>query len=435
MLQKLINKLLQIYKTPVREFTGAQKQIFRFCKIVILSTRSFIEDRCILRASALTFYSLMSIVPVIAMSFAIAKGFGYQLHLEKELLERFKEHKEFIEQVIIFSKNFLEDTKGGIIAGIGLVVLFWSVIKVLNHIEGALNNIWGITKQRSWRRKFSDYFAMMFIGPIIFLMAGSVTVFIVGKLKTYVEGLSLHETISTPILFLIQFSPYGLIWVLFTFIYIFMPNTKVKISAAFMGAIVGGSAYQIVQWIYLKFQISAAKLGAIYGSFAALPLFLVWMQLSWIIVLAGAEMSFAWQNFDIYEFGDKKKNISHRMKILLSLFVVHICVKRFLYGEKALNLKQIHKVTNVPLFFLNTILNELVDCKVLVQSQENGMGFQPARSLMNLKVKDVIDQLERHGIDEIPNIQYEKKEVFDKILDRFSDTLANCSDNILLKDL
>ncbi|PIS01181.1 MAG: YihY/virulence factor BrkB family protein [Chlamydiae bacterium CG10_big_fil_rev_8_21_14_0_10_35_9] len=435
MLKKVKDWALKLYYTPVEEFHGVKKKAYRFIKLLILSVQSFIKDKCILRASALTFYTLMSIVPIIAMSFAIAKGFGMQAKVESELISRFQEHEDVIKQIIVFSKNLLENTKGGLIAGIGTVVLFWSVVKVINHVEGAFNSIWYVKKQRNWKRKFTDFFTIMFIGPIVFFVASSVTVFIVSKLEAYVKGIGLYESVSSSIIFLIQLTPYALIWALFTFIYIFMPNTKVKFLSALVGALIAGTVYQVVQWGYFKFQISASKYGAIYGSFAAIPLFLVWLQLSWIIVLAGSEISCAWQNFEIYAREGKDKPLSHRLKILLSLWVTHLCVKKVQNNEGPITLNQIYKQTKIPLFILNSILNDLVDCHILVFTENEKSGYMPEKTLLELKVKDVIDQLENYGLKDIPNTEYEMNQKFMEIMDSFSKAVASSPNNILLKDL
>jgi len=436
--KNLKNKFESFLKTPASNLKGYRKRLVKVIKIFIISVHAFFKDRCTLRASALTFYSLMSIVPVIAMSFAIAKGFGYQAVLESELRERFAEHQDVLNQVITFSINLLENTKGGLIAIIGSVLLFWSVVKVLNNIEIAMNDIWGAKKQRSLRRKFTDYFAMMLIGPIVFLAAGSVTVFIVSRLEFYISSLSLHETISSPILFLIRLTPFCLVWVLFSFIYYFMPNTKVHLSSAIFGGVIGGTVYQITQRAYLVFQIGATRYGAIYGSFAALPLFLIWMQLSWIIVLAGAEISFAWQNFEIYEFGYQDKPLSHRLRLIISLWITAICVKNFIERGEPYTIKDFYKKTKLPIHFLDSIVKNLKECNILNEvshSKKDLKGYQPAISVLNLRASDVLEKLSHEGLDEIPGLYNGLGFKFKKILDNFLKIVDNSPENVLLKDI
>ena len=299
----MIRNILQfittdIWRIRLKDIPRARSFFLKLLRIIILAVRGFDEDRCQLRASALTFYSLLSIVPVVAIIFGIAKGFGFQEGLEKELLDKFSEHQAVLVQVMEFAKSLLETTKGGLIAGIGLAVLFWTVIKVLGSIENSFNNVWGVKKSRPWSRKFTDYMSVLLIAPILFILSSSLMVFITSQVTFITEKFALLGYFSSLIFFLLKLLPYCIVWILFTFIYIFMPNTKVRFTSGLVGGIVAGTIYQLVQWGYIAFQVGVAKYNAIYGSFAALPLFLVWLQLSWLVVLFGAEICFSHQNVD-----------------------------------------------------------------------------------------------------------------------------------------
>lgn len=204
------------------------------------------------------------------MAFGVAKGFGFEQLLEKELLKHFAAQQEVILQIIEFARNMLDNTKGGLIAGIGVAVLFWSVIKVLGKIEDNFNQIWSVSS-RSLVRKFTDYLSMMIIGPVLLIMSGSVTVFIASQVSAISSQVGL-EDVATPAISLgLSLAPYVLLWLLFTVIYMIMPNTRVHFGSAFLAAVLAGSAYQFLQIGYVKFQIYVTSYNAIYGSFAALP--------------------------------------------------------------------------------------------------------------------------------------------------------------------
>jgi membrane protein len=254
-------------------------------RILLLAVRRFYDDRCELRASALTFYTLLSIVPIVAMAFGVAKGFGIEKVLETQLLEKLEGQPDVAERILGFARTLLENTKGGAIAGVGVVVLFWTIIKVLGNIESSFNDIWGIKKPRTMGRKLTDYLSVVMIGPVLLIIASSATVLLTTRITSMVEQLSSLGYAAGVIIFLLKLFPYTVIWVLFTFMYVFMPNTKVRLKSGLWGGIVAGTVYQIAQYAYIKFQIGVSGYGAIYGSFAALPLFLVWLQLSWLIVL------------------------------------------------------------------------------------------------------------------------------------------------------
>jgi membrane protein len=272
--------------TPRRSFWIRQLRIF------LLTIRRFNLDKCELRASALTYYSLLSIVPVVALAFAVAKGFGFEKILAQELMAKLQGHEETAQMIIGFAQSLLENTKGGAIAGVGIVLLFWTVIKVLGNVEKSFNDIWGVKTARAMGRKFADYLSVMMICPVLLIIASSVTVLITTRVSSMLERLSFMGYLADVLIFVLKLLPYGVIWLVFTFIYVFMPNTKVALKSALWGGIFAGTIYQLVQLAYISFQIGVSNYGAIYGSFAALPLFLVWLQLSWLIVLLGAELSF-----------------------------------------------------------------------------------------------------------------------------------------------
>jgi membrane protein len=222
---------IDIWRIRLDDLPFGKSFLIRQLRMIILAFRGYNEDRCLLRASSLTFYTLLSIVPVAAMFFGIAKGFGFEKRLESQLFERLPGQEEVLNQVIRFSNSLLDQTRGGVIAGIGLLVLFWTVLKVLGHIEMALNDIWEIKNQRSWGRKFSDYLSIMLISPILVLMSGSATVFITTQVTQIAQEVKLLGAVSPLISLLLKFTPYVLIWALFTILYIIMPNTKVHFKA------------------------------------------------------------------------------------------------------------------------------------------------------------------------------------------------------------
>jgi len=356
----------------------------RQLRIVILALRGFNKDKCSLRASALTLNTLLAIVPLVAMAFGIAKGFHMDKRLEAVLVERFTGQEEVIGKIIEFARTMLEQTKGSLIAGVGVAMLFYFIIRLLGNIENSFNDIWGIQQGRSLARKLSDYLSMILICPVLLVMSSSMTVFITTQVTLTTQKISLLGAFSSLITFGLKLLPYGVIWLLFTFIYIFMPNIKVRFSSALLGGIVGGTIYQIVQWIYITFQIGVSKYGAIYGSFAALPLFLVWLQTSWMIMLFGAEISFASQHVDTYEFEPDALEARPSFRRLLALRIAHLCVKNFQKGVSPLSAEDISHQLEVPIRLVNLLLFELEKGGILstVRTDNDGEAqFQPARDI------------------------------------------------------
>ncbi len=429
-----------IWRARLEDLPFGKSFLIKQLRIIILTLRGFDEDKCFFRASSLTFYTLLSIVPVVAMLFGVAKGFGFERMLKKEIFERFPggAQQEVLTKVIEFAESMLEATKGGLIAGIGLVVLFWSVIKVLGHIETSLNDIWEIKENRTWGRKFSDYLALMILSPLLIIVSSSATVFITSQITQLTNQIKLLGMISPLIFLSFKLIPYVLIWILFTVIYVLMPNTKVNLKAGIAAGIVAGTIFQVAQWAYISFQVGTARYNAISGSFAALPLFLLWVQISWWVVLFGAEFSFASQNVATYEYEPDSSKISHAFKKLLTLRVAHLLIRNFSRCESPLTDSQISKRLEMPIRLLHKILFGLVESGLFVETRtrdDSTYGYQPACDINKLTINSIVEAIEHHGADGIPIAQTEELTALSDSLKQFSQEMGNSPANKLLKDI
>ena len=440
---EIITKCIRFVRTDIwrirlEELPFGKSFLLRQLRVIILTLRGYNDDRCLLRASSLTFFTLLSIVPIVAVFFGIAKGFGFERRLERELFQRFPGQEDVLNQIINFANSLLQQTQGGLIAGVGLLVLFWAVLKVLGHIERAFNDIWEIKESRSWIRKFSDYLAIMLIAPIFILMSGSITVFIKAQVSQITQKVAYLDVLNPFIYFLFESMPYILIWILFTILYIIMPNTKVSLKAGLLGGVVAGTLYQIAQWAYITFQISAAQINAIYGSLAALPLFLIWLQISWWIVLFGAELSFASQNVDTYEFEPDSHKVSPGFRKLLTLQVVHLLINKFQNGDKPLTDSQISDKLQMPIRLVHRILSELVESSLVSEIKtktDKEFAYQPARDINQLTIQSVLQALDQQGIEDIPVAQTEGYQALSQALQDFSQSMAESPANKLLKEI
>ena len=439
----MISKIIEfitgdIWRIRSRDLPRARSLLVKSLRVLILALRGLVEDKAHLRASALTFYSLLSVVPVLAMLFGLAKGFGFEKALEGQLLEKLEGQEEVFTWIINFAHSMLEQTRGGVMAGIGVMLLFWAIIKVLGNIERAFDDVWGIKKTRPLGRKITDYLSIMLIGPVLFVMSSTITVLITSEIKVFVEKISLLGPLSPLIFSALKLLPYGVLWVLFSFVYMFMPNTKVNFSSGVLAGIIAGTVYHIFQWVYIAFQIGAAKYNAIYGSFAALPLFLIWLQLSWLILLFGAEISFAHQNVDTYEFEPDSLKVSHSFKRLLSLEIVHLLVKDFADKGESWTETQISHKLEIPIRLVRQIMYELVETKIVSQikaDEDRLVAYQPARDPDTLTIRYVINALEERGSDAIPVGQSEELNKISASLKTFDDLIINSPANTRLKDI
>jgi len=428
----------EVWRIRIRELSGVKYFLIRPLRILLLASRGFTEDKCQLRASALTFYSLLSVVPLAAMAFGIAKGFGFARNLETVLTERLQGQEEVVQWIIQFANALLANTEGGVIAGVGILILFWAVIKLLESIEKAFNAIWYVKKGRSFARKLSDYLSIVLICPILLIVSSSLTVFIAGQMTVITERITLLGKMSPLIFFFLNLSPYFVLWVLFTLIYIVMPNTGVSVRGGLLAGIITGTAFHLLQKVYIYSQIGVAKYNAIYGSFAALPLFLIWLQFSWLIVLFGAEISFAADNEENYEFESDSLEVSFRFKRILALRITALCVKHFSNGEKPLDTLSIAHELEAPIRLIRGTLSDLVEASVLSEVKQNDSGktcYQPAQDVGKLTIKRVLDSLDKQGKETLPTVSDEEFEKLSDTLESMDRLLDSSPENMALRDL
>lgn len=417
---------------PTKAFTVKQ------LRVVLLAIKGFNKDNCVLHASALTFYSMLSLVPVLALAFGIAKGFGLANRLRQEIIDNFSNQREVMDYLLQFSEQMLLNTKGGVIAGVGLGVLLWSVLKLMTNIEEAFNAVWEVHQTRPIIRRLTDYLSVILLAPILMVVASSGTIFIASEISSFKEQWQLLSYVGDVLLFFIKFVPYLIDWFLFVLLYMVMPNTIVKFRSALIAGILAGTVYQITQAVYINFQINVSEYNAIYGSFAALPLFLVWLQLSWLIILLGAEMSFALQHVDQYEYEEEAVKSSPAFKRSICLLITQVLAKNFKEGKAPLSAREIAARFRLPARFVRARVGELTEVKILSETigdQREEVRYQPAQDIRRLTMHYVSHQLDHLGdgyrsVAESPS--------FDKLrkgLEDFDQLLSSSEKNYVLSEL
>jgi membrane protein len=353
---KLLNDA--IWHTSLSDISRGKSFLFRQLRIIVLATRGFLNDKVQLRAASLTLYSLLSIIPVAAIAFAIAKGFGLDQNLKDLLTREFQTQPEVLNWILNEASNALQETRGGYIAGIGVIILIWSVMSLLDQIERSFNHIWQISSGRPWYRKLTDYITIMLIAPVFLILSSSITVLVSTSLSDLIAKSSILDSLKPLVSFLIKFAPYILTWIALTILFMIMPNTKVKFKPALVSGIVAGTILQILQWLYIDLQFGISKLSSIYGSFAAIPLFIIWLQSSWVILLLGAELSFANQNVSRYEFESESLNVSQHQKRALSLMIMNMIIRNFSAGDKPVSAEMITSSLKIPVRLVRDLLED-----------------------------------------------------------------------------
>jgi membrane protein len=431
-----------IWQTPVEGLPAIKVYGIRCLRIIILAVRNFIRHDSSRTATVLTYYSLLNIVPLFAVIFALAKGFGLKKFVVKQIAEMAQKanwQASITDQLINFAESVLTQAKGGIIAGVGVVLLLWTVISILGKIEDSFNVIWEVKKPRNLMRKFTDYLTVLLVAPLLLTMSSSITIVATSQINVIVQNIKLLGTFSSVIFVLLKLLPYLTMWLLLTALYLIMPNEKVPVRSGIIGAVVAGTIFQVVQLIYIKFQIGVASQSAIYGSFAALPLFLGWLQISWMIMLLGLEVAHANEHYETFGFHPDYTRIGSATKKLLALRIYHLLVRKFAAGEKPLTLPEIARSLKIPVSFVREILSEL-NMKGLVVEIAKGIrkeaSFQPGRSVEEITVKAVLDACER-GEDSgmISTYSDEGAEKLSFYIKTLDDAMEKSSGNAKLKDI
>jgi membrane protein len=439
MIKRIIDFIkYDVWRISSRELTGTKSILIRQLQIFLLAVRGFNEDKVQMQASALTFYSLLSLVPVVAMGFGISKGFGMESYLERQLMELFQGREEVMNWILDFSKSMLETSRGGLIAGVGLGILIFTVMSIFSSIESSFNDIWQINEGRQWSRKLVDYFAMMLIAPLFFIFSSAFTVFLSTKIPEIAAEIRLLGWISPLLIFSVKLIPYLLIWMLFTLLYIVMPNTKVKFRSALIAGIIAGTLFQLAQWGYIHFQIGVTRYNAIYGSFAALPLLLLWMQISWLIVLFGAEISFANQNVEHYQYENESLNMSLYNRRLLAFLIIHLLVKNFQKGERPYTVHDISHELEIPIRLVSEIIYELTDIKVVSRvatSSPKEFAYQPAIDINKLTVRYLQEKLDHRGMDVMLAKNTKELKEISRIVETFQKEIEKSPENKLIAEI
>lgn len=352
----------------------------------------FVQDECSLRASALTYYSLLSIVPVLAVLFGVAKGFGFEEALREDLSLRLADQKELLEKMVEFANAWLQNAQGGVIAGVGTALLLWTAIGLFNNVEAALNAIWKSETSRSYRRKIGDYLAALILIPLLLVGSSSFSFYLNAHLHT---TSSVFSALSPIFLVMLRLFPFFLTIGLFSWTYRYMPDAFVSWKGAVLGGGLAGSTFLFWQWAYIYFQIGVSSYGTIYGSFAALPLFFVWLQLSWMIFLAGAEIAF--------HFDTTLSSLSFQHTISLktaSLLLCYQCIDAFLEGLPPSTVSELAKECGINRADTRKILGFLSSAKILapIPLKNGDIGYQPARSIPTITIKRVLDAVDSPSI-------------------------------------
>lgn len=439
----MLNKIAQIKRfievelwlIKLKSLPRKERWLYGFIRVWIISVKEFMDDRCKEKASALTYFSLLSVVPVLAMLFAIAKGFGLEKLLEQQLSTFLSSQEEMLHNVLPFAQRMLDSANGGIITGISLVFLIFLVVRLLMNIENAFNHMWDIKHSRRWERKISDYVAVILLGPVLLIVASSATVFVTGQIQSVLTAFEIFNPIKSGIFFMLRLLPYTLIWLLLFLLYLIFPNTRVQPFPALMAGILAGTLYQLTQWGFINLQFAFARYNAIYGSIVFIPLFLIWLHLSWLIVLFGAEFAYGIQYVNEWTLKSEHLTVSLNQRRKLMLLILYRIVKKFEKKEGPMTISNLVEVVHVPYKIVIDICRELEHAQLITKINSNVPACQPSFDINKMNLHTVLEMYETDGVGDFDD---EKTKAFISIenaLKEIENRWKDSPSNKLLKDL
>jgi membrane protein len=342
-----------------------------------------------------------------------------------------------LSKIIDFARTLLDNTQGGLIAGIGVVVLFWSSIKVLSHIENTLNEIWSVGG-RPFIRKFTHYLTILIISPLLVIISSSVTVFIKTQVLAATERWEMLQAAGSIITMSLKLLPFGLIWLLFIMIYLVMPNARVRLRSALIAGIIAGSLFQLTQGMYISAQVVVARYNAIYGSFAALPLFLIWLQLSWMVVLLGAQIAHAHQFLGNLTTGHDVRNSRQEDKKRCALSILRWIIQRFSDGTSPPTVERIAQHLTLPYTLVEQMIDHLRQCGLISAVAVEGSdvpAYQPAKDIHTIRIASVLDALDSVGRPAIPTHQQPQFGDVTHAMEAIQKEIDRSPANVLVKDI
>lgn len=419
----------EIWRLNKRDRSSRKTSFYNIIKAFILTVRNIDGSQLFTRASALTYSTLLSIVPMLAVLFAIARGFGFQNIVKSQLFSYFAGQEELLNKATAFIDKSIEYAQGGIFLGIGVILLLYTVINLLSNIEDNFNKIWQVKKGRTYYRMFTDYLALIIIAPVFLICNTGVTVL----LSTTAEQQYFLGLVISPFMKIV---PFLILILLFTILYVYLPNTKVKFTSALLGGIFTGICFQVFQTLYINGQIWISKYNAIYGSFAALPLLLLWLQLTWFLILFGVQLSFAFQNVNKFNFDHETANISRRYKDFVILLIMTLIVRRFEKGEVPYTADELSEHHKIPTRLTNNTLFYLQQIGLIAETPTDDdlvSAYIPAIDINQITVGYLFTKMNTYGSEDfVIDINTEFKNEWEAILDAKEASTTNPK---LLKDI
>jgi len=420
-----------IWDTSTEEIPAKYRPFISTLRIGHLVIRDLLDGQLTLRSMGLVYTTLLAMVPLLAVSFSVLKGFGVHNQLEPimlNLLAPLGDKGAEITQRII---SFVDNIKAGVLGSMGLALLLYTVISLLQKIERAFNYAWRVSATRPLAQRFSDYLSVVLIGPVLIFTAIGMTASVssAGLIKDAME----IEALGVVLTFFGRLIPYVLIIIAFTLIYIFVPNTKVKFKSALIGGIVSGILWETSGWVFATFVLTSSKYTAIYSAFATLIIFMIWLYLSWLILLIGSSIAFYHQHPEQRNLQSRILRLSNRMREKVSLLIMSLIGQHYYHNKAAWTLEALSNKINVGIEAIGLLVENLVHSNLLVKTEGEVPAYLPAQAPETIKLYDLIISIRKAG--ESSYLKLEKLPQADVIDTLYSDMELGIIDAVKGKTL
>ena len=392
-----------IWSVDEHTLRADRRWMLRTLKRCIIAVECIQKNNIMSFASALTYSSMLAAIPVLAILFAVSRGFGFGPYLEDKIRASLQVSPELTDKVFEFVNSYLEHTKGGVFIGVGLLVLLYTLVSLTSNVETAFNTIWYVRSSRNIYRRTIDYISIFLFLPFLIVITSGLNIF----LHTFGGQFPDYKFVNDTLEWMLQYLPMLLTCLAFVFLFKLMPNTDVKWRSVLWPGVLSGIIFQVVQFFYIHYQIKLSSYNAIYGSFAAIPLFMLWMHISWCICLIGCQLSYANQSLDNYAFERNSLDLSRRYRDSLSLLLMCRICKRFAAGGTAFTERTLAKDTHLPETIVRILLDELVSMQLLAETHdEKGRltFYLPAIDINRMTVKMVMKRIDCHGAEALSRV-------------------------------
>ena len=409
-----------------------KRLLYRILQTIILVGRGFKNQVLVVRANSLSFALLFAFIPMMALIYAIARGFGFEEVVKNTISTSFLAEANLSHVLFEWIERYLETARDGFFLGVGLVVLIWAVYAFFNMLENSFNSIWNVKQSRSFGRRMTNYVMTLLLVPVLVVMTSGISIFL-----NSTEVLSpVLEAIEPIRKFMLRFIPFVAATGVFTWIFIAIPNTKVKFTSAIIPGIVMGLLYQVVQALSMYLVVLFTRMSIVYGAFSIIPLVLIWLNITCWLLLIGAELAFAIQNNDLFAYEKDLEKMSRRYKDYVMLYLLSVIIRRFEAGEAPQTAQDMATINQLPIRLVQQLLSRMEETnivrRVYIENEEDH-AFVPALDTKNITVEMVIGRISAQGTEEFLQHTPAEMQAFWQRYQQMID--ANHSDDILVSEL